>query len=543
MLMVSGDIKTLIEKNKYLTSQKANWMSYWQDVANFCLPRKAWVTSIKSYGEQLKFGYLYDSRAILALKKSASGFHSNLTNPSSKWFNFRTLNEKYMQSGANQRYFKEVDETQYGVLNGSNYNESMLEYYTDDLCFGSTCILTEEDWKTHVRYSSVPIEQINVELDERGELYALYRNFKWTALQCQLKFGDNNLSKDMKDAIKDNKGYQKFDICHYVGPRNQRDVSKKDNLNMSYRSIWIACKEEHKLDEKGFTSNPYDFERFWVHSDDNYGYSPAMDALCSIKLANVQKKTIIRRSMKDSDQATAQPARFWMGRLNQNPSAMNYYDKTKYTKEDFFTIPTGGNTQLSVEMMQLEQQLIDDAFFIPLFQALTNVTKEMNIPETQKRISESLSLIGPVVGRMVKGISRSQLRTYEILNARGMFPPPPKELQGQNLNLIFLSPLAKAQRTSELQGLMSWLGLVANISQFIPDAKDKVDSDRIIDGAGDLFGVDPSYIREQNKVDDIRKKAMAVRQQQMQLAQASQASDTAKNIASAHKDHAEATKK
>src|SRR5712671_1550858 len=98
------DEKDLVKRNDYLQGQRGDWLSYWQDVANFCLPRKAWITTIKIYGEQLKFNYLYDSRAILALKKSASGFHSNLTNPASKWFSFRTLNEKYMQSGNVQRY-------------------------------------------------------------------------------------------------------------------------------------------------------------------------------------------------------------------------------------------------------------------------------------------------------------------------------------------------------------------------------------------------------------------------------------------------------
>lgn len=529
--------------NDYLDGQMGDWKSYWQDVANFCLPRKAWITTIKIYGEQLKFNYLYDSRAILALKKSAAGFHSNLTNPASKWFSFRTLDEKYMQSGNVQRYFKEVDDTQYGVINGSNFNESMLEYYTDDLCFGSTCIATEDDHKTHVRYTPIPIEQIRVELDERGDLLALYRNFKYTANQCLLKFGEKNLSQMMRDALKDDKINQKFDIVHYVGPRDIRDASKKDSVNMAYKSLWIAPKEEHELGRSGFTSNPYDFERFWTHSDDTFGYSPAMDALASIKLANAQKRTLIRRAMKDSDQATAQPGRFWMGRLNQNPSAMNYYDATKYNKDHFFTIPTGGNPQLSIEMMQMEQNLIDEAFYIPLFQAMTRQTKDLNIPETQKIISESLSQIGPVVGRMVKGISRSQMRTFEILDRRLMFPEPPKEIQGQNLNLIFLSPLAKAQRTSELQGLVSWVGFTQQMSAWIPDAKDKIDSDRIIDGAADLFNVDPSFIREQNKVDDIRKKQMALRQQQMQMQQAEQAAGIAKTGAEAGKAHAQATAK
>lgn len=540
--MPSQDIKQIVLRNTYLQGQRGDWLSYWQDVANFCLPRKAWITTIKIYGEQLKFNYLYDSRAILALKESAAGFHSNLTNPASKWFDFRTLDDKYMQSGENQRYFRECSQIQYGVLNEANFNETMPEYYTDNLCFGSACVATEEDHKTHVRYTSIPVEQINIELDDRQELSALFRNFKFTADQCVIKF-KGNISPEMKDCIKDGKGYQKFDVIHYVGPRHIRDVSKQDNVNMPYRSVWIACKEEYVLCEGGFTSNPYEFSRFWVHSMDVFGYSPAMDVLASIKLANAQKRTLIRRAMKDADQATAMPSRFFLGRFSQNPAAMNYYDKTKFSKEDFFTIPTGGNTELSVQMMEMEQQLIDRGFFLNLFQALTNVTKDMNVPETQKRISESLGLIGPVVGRMTKGIANIQLRTFEILDRRRLFPVPPKELQDQDMKVIFLSPLAKSQRASELQGLASWLQLIGGMQKMIPDIIDNVDGDKIADGSADLYNVDPIYVREKNKVDEIRKKTAQVKQQQMQLQQAQQVADTAHTGAQAKKAHAESMAK
>lgn len=537
--MATQDIEQLVKQQEYLQSQRGDWLSYWQDVANFCLPRKAWITTFKIYGEQLKTNFLYDSRAILALKKSASGFHSNLTNPASKWFAFRTLDNKYMQSGNVQRYFKEVEDIQYGVINNSNFNETMLEYYTDDLCFGTSAVLSEEDYKEHVRYTSVPLEQINIELDDRGEVCAVYRVFQFTANQCQQRW-PKKLSKNILDALKDNKGFEKCDILHYIGPRNNRDVSKSDNVNMAYRSVWLVKKECHELETSGFIENPYHVARFWVHANDKYGYSPAMDVLASIKLANAQKRTLIRRAMKDSDQANAAPFRFWSAPLNQNPGAMNYYDKTKFSKDDFFQIPTGGNPQLGIDMMQMEQNIIDEGFFVHLFESLAHITKQMTVPEVQKRIADSLSLIGPVVGRMTKGISSSQIRTYHILDRRGLFPEPPKEIQGQDLNLTFLSPLAKAQRVSELNGLMTWLQLVQSMSAFIPDAKDKIASDRIIDGAADLLGVDPTYVQEQQKVDAIRQRNMQLKQQAMQLQMAQTVAATAKDAGGAAKAHAEA---
>jgi hypothetical protein len=530
----------LIKKDSNLFSQKANTLSRWQDTTNFCLPRKAWMTTMKIDGQPLNFNYLYDSRAILAVKESAAGFHSNLTNPSSKWFGFRTLQDKFMQAGHVQRYFKDVTDIQFGVINGSNWDETMLEYYTDDLVLGNTDLITEEDEKTHVRYTEGDLANLNVERDDRGELRATYMTVRWTVDQCITRFGFENLSKAMKEAWSADKSDTKFEIMHYVGPRNKRDAAKKDSVNMEFYSLWIGKKEAHILAEGGFEDHPHEVTMFYALAQDPWGYAAADDVLAYVKLANAQKRTIIRRAMKDGDQATAAPFRFWMGQLNQNPGAMNYYDATKFTKEQFFPIPTGGDPKLAIEMMQLEQDLIERGFYLPLFRSLSNVTKEMSVPEVQKRISENLALVGPVCGRMTKGIARAQLRTYKILDRRILFPPAPKEIQGQDLKMIFLSPLAKAQRSSELNGLMTWLQIGESLAKWIPSTKDKIDGDRIMDGAADLLDVDPTYIREDNVVKQIRAKQAQIQQQQMKMQMAEQAAGAAKNAAGAKKAHAEA---
>lgn len=539
--MASTDIQQIVAKNNYLKGQDGDKLSYYQDVSNFCLPRKAWITSIKIYGEQLKFNYLYDTRAILAVKESACGFASKLTSPVAKWFDFRTINPNFMQMGSVQRYFKEVSDIQYGINNDSNWNETILENYTDDLVFGTSPILTEEDHKEHVRYTSIPVEQVSFERDDRGEICGVFRRFMYTALQISMKF--KNIPKSVKDCIRDGKFYEKFEILHYVGPRHYRDASKMDSVNMEYRSVWIFLKEQFLLGEGGFMSNPYAVMEFWRQCGDSMAYSPAMDVLASIKLANAQKRTLIRRAMKDSDQASASPARFWLGRMNQNPAAMNQYDKTKYNKDDFFTIPTGGNPQLGAEMMQMEQEIIDRGFFLSLFKAMTSITKDMNVPETHQRIAESIELIAPVVGRMTKTIGKSQLRAYEILSSRGMLPPPPKEIQGQDLGVLFISPLARLQRASAVNGIMSWLQIVKVLQGIKPDVVDGIDGDKIITSSADLLNVDSEYVLEKKMIQDIRKKNMAIKQQQLQLVMANQTAEIAKTGAEAGKAHAEAQTK
>ncbi len=530
----------IIKKYEYLYGQTGNWRSYWQDVADFVLPRKAWITTIKIKGQQLNYNFLYDSRAILALKESAAGFHSNLTNPASKWFSMATLDDKHMQSGIVQRYFKEVEDIQYAIMNQSNFNNTMIESYTDLLCFGTSSILSQEDARRKIRYTSIPIEQTLIEEDADGEVCAFYRPFKLSAGSCLMKWKEK-CSEDIKKAVKEGHDYQMFEIIHCTSRRDYRDVTKMDSVNMEWSSQWIEKEAGNLLEESGFNEFPFHVGRFWKHSDDAYGYSPAMDALASIKLANAQKRAVIRTSMKQSDPATMSPARFWLAPLNLNPSAMNYYDASKFKPDQFAAIRNEGNIPTTVQVMEMEQDLIDRAFFVTLFRSLSNVTKQMTVPEVQRRIAENLALVGPTIGRVVDGqLTPLLMRTYGILDRQLLFPPAPKEIQGKEMDIMYLSPLARSQRSGEMNGIATWLQLIGELSNFLPDVRYKVNAGKVADISADLLGVDPFVVVDQDKADAAAAKAAEMQMKMNQVEMVEKGARAAKSGAEAGKAHAEA---
>jgi hypothetical protein len=106
-------------------------------------------------------------------------------------------------------------------------------------------------------------------------------------------------------------------------------------------------------------------------------------------------------------------------------------------------------------------------------------------------------------------------RTYAIAQRAGMLPPAPKELQGQDLDILFLSPLAKAQRSSEMNGIATYLQIAGEMAKFKPEVLDGVDADRILHLVGELQGIDPTVEVEKKKVEQIRQ---ARAEQQAQLA-------------------------
>ena len=539
------DIGRIIGDYKYLKGERGTWENYWQTCANFSLPRKAWVSTIKASQEELNLNFLYDSRAVLAVRKAAAGFHSNLTSPASRWWQSEYVDEKLMQSGRVQKYLRENDDIQYDIMNASNYNRAMMEFYPNILVFGNSTIATEESERFHVRYTSVPVEQAIIEEDAEGYVCATYRPFKMTAIQCKMRW-KKNISANMKKALEDGEYYKKFDIVHHVCARDRRDISKMDNVNMPYSSVWIVLDEEFLLEESGFMEDVYSTARWWKDTMDGspYAYSPVMDVLGSIKLINAQKRTLIRVSMKQADPALASPYKFWVAPLNLNPAAMNYYDSAKFKIDQFSSIKNEGNIPITVDIMKLEQEIIDAGLFVNLFENLMNVTKQMTVPEVQKRVAEALALISPVIGHVLdEGITPTLKRTRGILERQLVVTPTPKELKDKDLKITYLSPLAKAQRSSEMNGLAAWTSYISSLIEGgFPDAKYILNVDRIGRNSADLFGVNPDNIKDQRDMDEQRVADQKMQQQVMQLKLASEAAKIGQKVASAHKDSKEANK-
>lgn len=508
--------KDIIKRNNELTSLNGNWATYFQDIADYCLPRKANINTVRAKGEKLKFNFLYDSTAIRALKVMAAGFHSNLTNPSSKWFGLKTRDDKLMDYRINQIWFNEVTDIMLSVLNSSNFDTTMQEFYMDAGAFGTGGILTLEDLKNKVRFSTAPIGKVNLEEDAEGRVIGVYLNFKLTADQAFRKWGEK-AGKCVIDTYKD-KPQTEFNFLHCVRPRKDRDVEKEDVLNMEYESVWVNVKEEHIMQESGFFENPFAFGRFYKDPTEVFGFSPAMDVLADIKLVNAMQKTVLRAAMKQADPPMQAPSKGYMLPLNFNPAAMNYRD-AKTSADALQPIGVGGgNIPITLEMIQAIQQNIEKGFFVPTFRALSDISKQMTVPEVQRRIAESMVELGPVVGRFTHELLDPVLvRVFNILYRNGYLPEPPTMLQGQDLDVVYLSPLAKAQRESDMDSISSFLNITAAIAQVKPGVLDKFDEDKTIDIIAQLKGINPLIVRDQKEVDEMREARAKAQAAQAQL--------------------------
>lgn len=530
---MAANVEKILKRVDRLESNAANIRSYHQDLADFFLPRKAWQTTIRTKGERLKFNHLYDSTAIRGLKTMASGFHSNLTNPASKWFQLRTRNLDFMAIKEVAAWFKDVERIIEGTLNSSNFDSEIQEFYIDAGCFGTGAVLTLEDFKEKVRFKTVSPSQIVFEEDSTGRVVRVGRTFIYTAQQTYDLFG-NASGPAVLDVIKE-RPEKEITIVHWVAPRDVRDDTKEDNLNMPFESVWIEKSKKHRIQEGGFLENPYAVGRFFKFADDAWGGSPCMDTLADVKLVNAMQLTFIRASMKVADPAVIIPNQGFVLPLNFNPSAVNYRDST--TNEKSLTqVPVSGNLPITMEHIKAVQENIKDGLMVNLFTAISDQNKQMTIPEIQRRISENMGLLGPVVGRFTDEVLDKIIsRVFNILYRNGDFPEVPEAIQDQEMDIVYISPLARAQRESEVIALETFLSDVNGIAQIKPEVLDIVNGDKVIKKIAEIKRIDPDLLNDDVTVADIRDARAEQAQQERQLQLASMGADVYKKGAEGDK--------
>ena len=542
-------VERILADNDYLKNRNASWPSYHQTLANFFLPRAAFINTIRTVGQPLQTQWLYDSCGIRSAKICSSGIHTNLTNPATKWFGTQNKDIRYMDIKEVKIWYRSLEEAVRQILNGSNFDTVLGESYVHDTVFGTSIMYADKDFKRRVKYKIIPLDQPQMAEGADGNVNTMYRNFKLTAIQAYEIWGEN-AGKSVIDAIRDKKPYKELEFIHYCAPRDVRQAGKIDSVNMPYASVWINKEDKKIIEESGFKTFPYIVGRFYTQEGEVFGFSPGMDVLVDTSGINTMRKTIQRRAMKEADPPFEAPFRGYLSPWNFNPGAGNLRDpKIPRDQGIQFLLPQG-NFSITTDTVKNVEEAIEKGFFVNTFQALTNLTKRMTIPEVHQRIAEAMALLGPVIGRQTSGkltqaIERTIDLVLEDLIMEGELPPPPDILQGQEWNITFCSTLTMAQRAGEINSLQSFMALAGSIEQLKSMNAVKFNSDKAYDVIGEILDVDPEIIRDNKEADAIRANNAKAAAAQAQMNALEQAGKAGKDLAQAglHSANAQAVGK
>ena len=111
-----------------------------------------------------------------------------------------------------------------------------------------------------------------------------------------------------------------------------------------------------------------------------------------------------------------------------------------------------------------------------------------------------------------------------------MFRQVPEFLSGKDIQIEYVSPLAKAQKTSELQSIMRAIEIFGSLSKIAP-VFDHVNIDNLVDHLANIVGVPAKVLNSRAEVNAIRQRKAQQEQQAQQLAQMQQVAQAGGQIA------------
>ncbi len=140
-------------------------------------------------------------------------------------------------------------------------------------------------------------------------------------------------------------------------------------------------------------------------------------------------------------------------------------------------------------------------------------------------------MLGPVIGRVLKEAhSQAVSRTFAIAARAGVFPPAPPEIQGQEINIEFVSILAQAQAAAATGGIERLLQIAGNLAGVDPAVMDNIDIDFTLDKYSSLMHNDPRMIRSPDQLAQIRQQRQQQQEQQQKAEMAEKMAAGAKTL-------------
>ena len=515
--------KNLLKRYDRLKSQRQNWESHWQEVADYMQPRKADVTKSRSKGDK-RTELIFDSSPLQSVELLAASLHGMLTNPSTPWFSLRFKENEMENEDEAKEWLEDATEVMYSAFNKSNFQQEIFELYHDLITFGTAAMFIEEDDDDLLKFSTRHINEIFIAENDKGRIDTVFRKFKISARSAIQKFGavSNNIA-----VIAKKDPYEEVEILHAVYPRSDFDPKKQDQSNMPFASVYLDAESGDELSVSGFREFPFVVPRYLKASHEIYGRSPAMTALPDVKMLNEMSKTTIKSAQKQVDPPLLVPDDGFILPVRTVPGGLNFYRSG--TRDRIEPLNIGANTPLGLNMEEQRRNSIRNAFYVN--QLMMQSGPQMTATEVIQRNEEKMRLLGPVLGRLQSELLKPLIdRTFAILLRKNLFRQAPDFLSGKDVEIEYVSPLAKAQKSTELSSIMRAIEIMGSLSNVAP-VFDHINMDKLVRHLADIVGVPQKILKPQSELNAERQQAQAQQEQMQQMQQLQQVAEAGGKIA------------
>jgi hypothetical protein len=448
--------------------ERYSFETQWQEASLLCWPEYAntFFYGYQQFPGTKKTAQQIDSAASIASHRFGAIMDSLLTPTGMVWSRLKHPSAYVMKQKGVKAYYDALTERlwQYRYAATSNFVGANQQNMQGLGVFGNMNMLVDAlDRKLFpgekgLRYTHLPVGQVYYVVNAQGAVDGYFRAFRWTARQIADTWPDR-VPEAMKNALEAG-SVAKFWILQYVVPRTSDwQPWSFGPKNKRYASYYISEVGKVLLEEGGYRTFPMPHGRYMVAPDEIYGRGPAQMVLPTLKTKNSQKSTFLEQGLRAGRPTWLLPE---AGLINPqfHPGGFIQGGMGEAGKPRVGILPVG-RIDMTKEMMDEEQLIIDDAFLVSLFKwALTlKDVPEMSPRQVVEMLERHAMFLAPTAGRqMTEYLANMIPRELDVLAAEGCLrdlPVPPAVREaGMDYHTTFDNPLTRMQAASEVAGFM-----------------------------------------------------------------------------------------
>lgn len=531
-----------------LENERTSFESHWRDLSDFILPRRSRFSISDVNKGDRRNQKIIDSTATLAARTLRSGIMSGVTSPARPWFRLTTQDPDLAEWGPVKQWLHLVQQRITASYLKSNLYNILPTVYGDLGVFGTAAMSVEEVFNGDVIHAkSFPIGSYWVAKDDFGRINTFVREFRMTVAQLLETFGSkkngdfdwSNFSTYVRGQYDQGNLQTWIDVTHFVMPNMEYDQKNPIAKFKKFTSCYFESgtgydsnQDDKYLRESGYDYFPILVPRWETTAEDVYGTNcPGMEALGDIKqLQNGEKRIMeavdkmIRPPMKGPTSMKGQAASIISGDIT-------YIDNVN--GQGFEPVYEVNFRIQEMEMKQSQVRTrIQRSFYEDLFLMLSNLDRrQITAREIEERHEEKLLALGPVLEQINQDLLDPMTDiAFNIHLRQRLLPMPPKELQGIELKVEYISVMAQAQKMLGVSSVERFTQFVGGLAQVDQGVLRKIKADQIVDVYGEMLSVPPSIVRTDEEVQQIIQAEQAQQIQQMQMQQQMQAVDMAKKL-------------
>lgn len=530
------DVNELLGEYAYAKSNRSNFDSHWQEVAERVWPERSLFTNLERTEGDKRTEQMFDSTAMLALPKFAAAIDSLITPRSQRWHQLTVDDESLAANLEVKQYLEAVNAALWRARYSpkANFAGQQSEVYMSIGAFGNGIMFVDDVVGVGIRYKSCHLGGGYFSENHYGKIDKFHYCRSMTARQIIQAFGD-------KASTKAKQFYQKtpeyrLNVVHCVRPNSDKKYGDRSYRGMEYSSYYICEESKEVMGEGGYRTFPYIVYRHITTPGETYGRGPAMSVLPSVKVSNEMKKTIVRAGHLATRPPLLLPSDGALTAFSLRPDALNYGGLDRQGNELVKPLNIGARLDIGDALLEQEREDIKDAFLVNLFQILVD-HPQMTATEAMLRAQEKGQLLAPTMGRhQSEGLGPMIERELDILAHAGVLPPMPDALveAGGEVTVEYTAPINRLQRAEDGVAILRTLEQLAPLAQLKPDVYDIFDPELTARELADVNGVPAKVMRSKEQM-------AALEEEKQQAAQAQTMLEAAPVISSSVKDLAQAS--